>query len=452
MECLSAELLRAGFDGNIERLSVLVEWLHDNDVKVISDLDGLGRTDLENTHKLTEGELNFLERLGAERWEHLDRNSHISPKKRGYLQGERQSYQLKGETGKLIQEKLKAADTFDVTGTGPLAMTNFVGAQLSSSKSRNDWLANARDSPLAGSCPKSHPCVVSGLRCYQRFAEKVLGHCNDELPPKIDELLAWSTLFRCSKTFGNYLNYVRLGCELVGVSTSVFDEGAHMLKRAKRSIEKKRKFIARGQMFLRLTVVNELLTLADGIDPWRPLAMLFLTSYVFLLRVPSEGLPITVNNNGYCDGKAVISVEGDELVLKLLSRKNRPQGSTLRRGCWCRQCKATCPVHVLGAWFKTLPHGRRAFIGITAASALAELRRWLQMLEVPEAQKYRLHDFRRGHARDLQASGANLATILAAGQWKSPAFLCYLDGVELENEAVAELHLDAHLVNSSDED
>ena len=74
------------------------------------------------------------------------------------------------------------------------------------------------------------------------------------------------------------------------------------------------------------------------------------------------------------------------------------------------------------------------------------------MLEVPDAQKYRLHDFRRGHARDLQASGANLATILAAGQWKSPALLCYLDGVELENEAVAELHLDAHLVNSSDED
>ena len=74
------------------------------------------------------------------------------------------------------------------------------------------------------------------------------------------------------------------------------------------------------------------------------------------------------------------------------------------------------------------------------------------MLEMPGAETYRLHDFRRGHARDLQASGANLATILAAGDWKSPAFLSYIDKVELENEAVAELHLDAHLEDSSDED
>ena len=452
MECLSAELLRAGFNGGKDRLLFLVEWLFGNDVKVISDLDGLSRSDLDSIHDLTESELIFLEQVGADRWRSATQPvSHAaSPKKRGYLQGERQNYQLKGATGKSIQEKLKASDTFDVTGSGPLAMGKFVGKQLTTSAAREAWMANARDSALAGSCPKSHPSVISGLRCWQRFAEKVLGHGTDDLPPKINELLAWSTLFRCSKTYRNYLNYVRLGCELVSVETSVFDNS--MLKRAQRSIEKKWKFIARGQMFLRLAAVNDLLTLADGISPWRPLAMLFLTSYVFLLRVPSEGLPITVNSNGICDGHAVISFDGNELVLKLKSRKNRPQGSILRRGCWCRQCKATCPVHVLGAWFRTLPLGRRPFAGITAASALADLRRWLSMLEVPEAEKYRLHDFRRGHGRDLQASGANLATILAAGEWKSPAFLSYLDRVELENEAVAELHFEAHLEESSDED
>ena len=454
MESLSAELLKAGFDGGIVRLSFLVEWLHGNDVKVISDLDGLSRADLEDTHELSEVELVFLERLGADRWSRASLPSRhtSSPKKRGYLQGERRSYQLKGATGKLIEGKLKATDTFDVTGTGPLAMVNFVGTQLNTGNARTEWLSKARACALAGSCPKSHPSVISGLRCYQRFADKVLGHCDDELPPKIDELLAWSTLFRCSKTFGNSLNYVRLGCELVNVATTVFDDGAKMLQRAKRAIEKKRKFIARGQMFLRLEVVKELLALADGIEPWRPLAMLFLTSYVFLLRVPSEGLPITVNHNGSSDGKALISVEDEAVVLRLTSRKNRPQGSTLKRGCWCGECEATCPVHVLGAWYKALPHGSRAFVGITAASALADLRNWLHRLEVPEAEKYRLHDFRRGHCRDLQASGATLATILAAGEWRSPAFLSYLDSAELENDAVSELHVDAHLANSSDED
>ena len=68
MESLSAELLKAGFDGGIVRLSFLVEWLHGNDVKVISDLDGLSRAYLEDTHELSEVELLFLERLGADRW------------------------------------------------------------------------------------------------------------------------------------------------------------------------------------------------------------------------------------------------------------------------------------------------------------------------------------------------------------------------------------------------
>ena len=64
------------------------------------------------------------------------------------------------------------------------------------------------------------------------------------------------------------------------------------------------------------------------------------------------------------------------------------------------------------------------------------------MLQVPDAGLYRTHDFRRGHARDLQLGGATLGEILAAGQWSSPAFLKYLDMMQLETEAVVEAHLD----------
>ena len=46
------------------------------------------------------------------------------------------------------------------------------------------------------------------------------------------------------------------------------------------------------------------------------------------------------------------------------------------------------------------------------------------------------------HARDLQANGAPLHTILAAGEWRSPAFLQYLDVNELEADAVVEAHMD----------
>ena len=48
-------------------------------------------------------------------------------------------------------------------------------------------------------------------------------------------------------------------------------------------------------------------------------------------------------------------------------------------------------------------------------------------LGVDNALEYRTHDLRRGHALDLQLSGAPLWEILNAGKWKSPAFLQYLD-------------------------
>ena len=49
--------------------------------------------------------------------------------------------------------------------------------------------------------------------------------------------------------------------------------------------------------------------------------------------------------------------------------------------------------------------GDPLFEGITAADALARLRAILVVLNVPNAADYRTHDFRRGHAKDLQLSG-----------------------------------------------
>ena len=67
------------------------------------------------------------------------------------------------------------------------------------------------------------------------------------------------------------------------------------------------------------------------------------------------------------------------------------------------------------------------------------------MLGIVDAARYRLHDFRRGHARDMQARGATLREILDAGEWRSPSFLGYLDLEQLEADVV----LDAHLNDSS---
>ena len=104
--------------------------------------------------------------------------------------------------------------------------------------------------------------------------------------------------------------------------------------------------------------------------------------------------------------------------------------------------QATCPVHVLGHVVECLPCGVKLFDGITAGIALAELRRVLGEIGVKDAAAFRTQDLRRGHALDLQLSGAPLWAILSAGEWKSPAFLQYLDMHRLETELVVQAHLD----------
>ena len=85
--------------------------------------------------------------------------------------------------------------------------------------------------------------------------------------------------------------------------------------------------------------------------------------------------------------------------------------------------------------------GHQPFCHIKPGIALKLLRVFLKYLKVPGARNYRTHDIRRGHAKDLQLSGATLGEILAAGEWSSPAFLKYLDMLELEAGVVMEAHV-----------
>jgi hypothetical protein len=98
-------------------------------------------------------------------------------------------------------------------------------------------------------------------------------------------------------------------------------------------------------------------------------------------------------------------VLGGYLVLTLERRKNKPSGSRLVRGCWCRECRDTCPVHVLGELLANTEPGAKLFPGVSAGTALAALRTMLAVLKVPGAAEHRTHDLRRGHAKDLQMSG-----------------------------------------------
>ena len=353
-------------------------------------------------------------------------------------------------------------------GVGPTAALKRLKVSTITDSEKSKWLEKARIEALLGSCPGSHASFLSGTKAWAGFARwvamcHVTGVCGNltlrrrhslglhgrEFPPTIDGLLAWACLFRHYRTFSNYLGYVRLGCQLLGVSDEVF--ASPMLRRAKASVRKKGGFVARHRMFIRHDTIRRIVRLVDKRSPteW-PLAMLFLATYVFLLRLPSEALPMTLAGVGLAHEKqAAISLEGDEVCLRLGKRKNLPSGSVIRRACWCKSCVDTCPVHTLWPFFRGVGEGVMPFEDFTPGYALKALRNMLRRLQVPQAGVYRTHDIRRGHAQDLLVKGASLSEILRAGQWKSPAFLEYLDLEVLEKGAVLEANLDE---SSSDDE
>ena len=169
--------------------------------------------------------------------------------------------------------------------------------------------------------------------------------------------------------------------------------------------------------------------------------MLYMAAYSCLLRVRPEGLPLTVHRlgEGGVPYRAIVVSPG-HITVRLKRRKNLPMGSAIKRQCSCMECSDTCPVHVLGKWRNSLAPRSTPFQATTGQSALKALRERIKRLGSPCADTYRLHDFRRGHAQDLAASGARLNEILQAGQWRSSSFFRYLDAEELDSQAVLEAH------------
>ena len=135
-----------------------------------------------------------------------------------------------------------------------------------------------------------------------------------------------------------------------------------------------------------------------------------------------------------------LHIVGSDLVLVLARRKNKLRGSRLVRSCWCSSSPGFCPLHSVQPLMEAAGDDFAPFASITPAKALQVLRNILVDLEVHRAAEYRLHDLRRGHALDLQQSGAPLYEILAAGEWRSPAFLEYLDKNQLETDMVVQAH------------
>ena len=347
----------------------------------------------------------------------------------------------------------KASD-LDIASKGPRAAGALLVDNLKRGLDRQEWVERARVAAIVGSCPKSHPSVISGLRFWSFFAIRVLNQRGDLLPPSLEGLLAWSRLFRNKRTFSNYLSYVKLGCEIRNVPVDVFAHSS--LKRAKMAILKRRLVAPRVPTWIGHQLLLQMVHLGIGRSELQDLLMVFVAAYAFLLRVPSECLPMAAHCAPAGAEVPVFSLRGDEAVLYFPFRKNRLFPTEVVRSCWCCKSRLTCPVHALGKFMNRLPAGSQPFKHFHPGQTLLALRELLVELDIANAMVYRLHDFRRGHAEDLRRlPGSTLAEILEAGDWSSSAFKDYLDKRSLERDRVAAAHtggVQVHVPSDSDGD
>ena len=201
-------------------------------------------------------------------------------------------------------------------------------------------------------------------------------------------IVAWHlALVTWQGTYSNYLGHLRTACLALEVPMPPAEHPAVI--RAKTSIVKRMLYSPKPRMFIQRTMVRNMFLSAErGLLTVR-MAMLWLASYLFLLRVPSEALPMIRGDSVLAQSNQSTMYLDDEgkLCLKFQRRKNRPGGSLLRRNCSCAACPKVCPVHVLWhQFFMKLPLGAAPWKDVSPDKARSSLRATLAKLGVRDVR------------------------------------------------------------------
>ena len=172
-------------------------------------------------------------------------------------------------------------------------------------------------------------------------------------------------------------------------------------------------------------------------------ARLCYVTYLFMLRLPSEALPLTraltddrLLPTEQSSARSLIGLrefQGEQrLILKLAKRKNTRNAFIATRPCFCAMNallpKHNCPIHRF--WKKVLGHtkpGERLFPSSQWGNFPRVLRTVLSKLNIADSERYSSHCFRRGAATAILNSGATLSEIMRTGGWASSSFKVYLD-------------------------
>lgn len=218
--------------------------------------------------------------------------------------------------------------TLNIKGVGPLKALQLLANKIQNVPSKMaQWRDEAAVAAIMGSCPRSKDsfrsgeqmlscscavwcalCVSAGIGHWIRFVEVIHGVKSAEsraFPPQLRDVLAWSNTFQCLGTFGNYLSHLRGACHAIGCEAP--PTGHPALRRAMIAITKRELFTAREKLFIDRfqflglcaravchrtkfgrTIVCNLVASAQKKGEGMFYAALWLITYLFLLRLPSE--------------------------------------------------------------------------------------------------------------------------------------------------------------------
>ena len=175
---------------------------------------------------------------------------------------------------------------------------------------------------------------------------------------------------------------------------------------------------------------GNVITIADIMqnDDW---ATFLCTALAFWCRGQSEVIPLQwstvegVHNFDTTKHSAVCieqRSQGYNVAIRWGQRKNRPQGSLLRRSCTCADtAEAHCVVHRLTkhASKHSLVSGQKLFPIMSGAAALRTLHKCLKALGTPEYNRFGWKRVCAGCAIAAAAKGIPLPTILDYGEWST---------------------------------
>jgi len=305
---------------------------------------------------------------------------------------------------------------------------------------------------------KSIGQVCSALRAWHGWA-LCLGYGEEStLPPRSpQDVLLWAATFKNAGTARNYLSVLSWACKLEGLDQAWFGENLTILLKGfqKVSLTNVAKIIHDRQL-LDTKTVHGVVALSDKLEATPKFAICVLTSWELLSRVQSESLKLECGVlkeikelPGARHSAVVVQrvAEGAQALFRFARRKNKPEGSILKRKCACGGGMQFCLVHRLETFLGKSSVGQRLF-DFTGPEFQAKLRRYLKLLQIPEADEYTLKAFRAGKATEMAGKGFTLRQILDAGEWRSRSLLNYVQEDRADEAEV----LRQSIVLSDDED